>query len=61
MLEVGATILDKTGLGVKNRTAQLRLVLGLRFFPPKEKSKTSRYTKPVRGVVCNHHVSSLRC
>ena len=28
----GATILDKTGLGVKNSTAQLRLVLSLRIF-----------------------------
>jgi hypothetical protein len=28
----GATILDKTRLGVKNSTAQLRLVLSLRFF-----------------------------
>jgi hypothetical protein len=28
---LGATILDKTRLSVKNRTAQLRLVLSLRF------------------------------
>jgi hypothetical protein len=33
---VGATILDKTGFGVKNRTAQLRLVLGLRVFATKK-------------------------
>ena len=33
---VGATILDKTRLGVKNSTAQLRLVLGLRFFATKK-------------------------
>jgi hypothetical protein len=33
---VGATILDKTDFGVKNRTAQLRLVLGLSFFATKK-------------------------
>jgi len=32
----GATILDKTGLGVKNSTAQLRLVLSLRIFAAAE-------------------------